>query len=319
MNRLAAQLRLALRESLLLKLAAVLILGQFTLWTIPSLKKAEHAPSHATAGLFEFAIDRTSAFFRANTIYQTAPVRDLGRYYNPGLVIVADDLDAESRYFVAMALEDCYALSHDGFERFRDDFVRRLDPRANNWAREAAFHQSIHQCVAFEREPISPERVLSLLRSAARDGDPRALARTLLFRDLADSKAGSFDLVTRLLSSGDPHAIRDVGLFLTRGESTVALDDGGLPVRATTLAVAWELVACDFGMECGGDSKILTSLCAYQGQCGATSYEDWLSRYTESGEELAEIRRLRMLLRRGLIAQDWQLLGLSVLKPEAQD
>ena len=51
-------------------------------------------------------------------------------------------------------------------------------------------------------------------------------------------------------------------------------------------------------------------------QCGVFSYEDWLSRYTESAEEFAEILRLRMLLRQGLIMQDWSRLGLSGLKRE---
>ena len=220
----------------------------------------------------------------------------------------------------AMALEDCYAFSRDGLDRFRHDFARRLSPGASasdryeNWARERAFSRIIRDCVAFDGAPISPDNVLGLLRSAARDGDPRAIARTLLFRDLADSKVGSFALVTNLLSTADPHVIRDVGLFLTRGESSLTMGDGGVPVGATSLAIAWELVACDFGLDCGSDSKLLNHLCAYDGQCGAYSYEDWLGRYTDSSADLAEIRRLRMLLQRGLVMQDWQLLGLSVLK-----
>ena len=156
-----------------------------------------------------------------------------------------------------------------------------------------------------------------MIQSAARDGDPRAIARTLLFRDLAESKVGSFDVVVRLLSTGDPHVIRDVGLYLTRGESTLTLSDSNMPVRAATLAVAWELVACDFGLDCGADSKLLNNLCAYQGQCGALSYEDWLGRHTEPSEEFAEILRARLLLRRGLMLQDWELLGLSMLKQVA--
>jgi hypothetical protein len=72
-------------------------------------------------------------------------------------------------------------------------------------------------------------------------------------------------------------------------------------------------------MDCGSDSKLLNNLCAYQGQCRAFSYEDWLSRYTESAEELQEIKRLRMLLHRGLITRDWGLLGLSMLSSEARE
>ena len=322
MRRITLHVGFADKASLLLHLAAALLMCQLVLWVTSQQAMDVKTRRAAVSTADERTSERVAPPFRLQSHGRTSRVfaNDPGRYYDPGLANVAEHLDAESRYFVAMALEDCYALSHDGLPQFRDDFVRRLNTgatatnRVDNWARERAFENSIRRCAVFDTAPISPDKILGLLQSAARDGDPRAIARTLLFRDLADSKVGTFDLITRLLSSGDPHVIRDVGLFLTRGESSMVIGDGGVPVSATSLAVAWELVACDFGMDCGSDSKLLNNLCAYQGQCGAFSYEDWLGRYTESTDELQEIRRLRMLLRHGLIAQDWQFLGLHALK-----
>jgi hypothetical protein len=301
----------------LLHIAAILVLLQLALWAVN--KPASDATTRRAA---ESVVHKDSSEpFPLR--FQHRQTRDFSgeqnRYYDPGLAMVAESLDAASRYFIATALEDCYALSQHGLPRFRDEFLHRVKVGAGasdqyeNWLRERAFAGTTRHCIAFDGAPISPEKILGLLQSAARDGDPRAIARTLLFRDLADSKQGTFDLVTRLLSTRDPLVIRDVGLFLTRGESSMMVGDGGTPVNATSLAIAWELVACDFGMDCGSDSKLLNNLCAYQGQCRAFSYEDWLSRYTESAEELQEIRRLRVLLHRGLIARDWGLLGLSVL------
>ena len=313
---MAACLQIA-RTPLLLQVAVALILLQFLLWFA---RPGAIAPTPRSIAL-------ESSGYPLQSLNQLLPVtnharwnlRDPARYYDPALVGLADGLDAESRYFIAMALEDCYALSHSGIENLRDDFARHLEAgspdRIDRQLRETAFHGTVQACAAFDGTSISPERVLTLLRSAALDGDPRAIARTLLFRDLAESKAGTFDVVTRLLATGDPHAIRDVGFFLARGESRLQLGDGSAPVRATTVAAAWELAACDFGLHCTGDSKMLINLCAYQGQCGALSLEDWLARYTESREELDEIRRLSALIRRGLLMHDWELLGLLVLKP----
>jgi hypothetical protein len=45
----------------------------------------------------------------------------------------------------------------------------------------------------------------------------------------------------------------------------------------------------------------------------------WLARYTESAEELREIKRLRALLYRALMSRDWELLGLSVLNSAARE
>lgn len=310
-------------NSPLLHLAAILVL--FTLVTWVTSKSTLNTTAHsATAPAIRAGASEPPPLRSQH--HQTREfVGEQNRYYDPGLSLAAENLDAASRYFVAMALEDCYALSRHGLPRLHDEFLHRVKVGAGasdhyeNWLRERAFAGTTRHCLAFDGAPISPEKILGLLQSSARDGDPRAIARTLLFRDLADSKQGTFDLVTRLLSTRDPLVIRDVGLFLTRGESSMIVGEGAAPVNSTSLAIAWELVACDFGMDCGSDSKLLNNLCAYQGQCRAFSYEDWLSRYTESAEELQEIKRLRTLLHRGLISRDWGLLGLSVLSSEARE
>ncbi len=319
MNRRILETGLAIRAPLLLQVAAALILLQCLLWLA---RPGSIAPT-PLRGAPELSSGRLQPSNRLLPTTNRArwTLRDPARYYDPALAGLADGLDAESRYFIAMALEDCYALSHSGMVNLRDDFTRRLQAalpdQVDRQLRETAFEASNRQCAPFDGLSISPARVLALVNGAAQDGDLRAIARTLLFRDLAESKAGTFEIVTRLLASGDPHAIRDVGSFLARGEALLQLGDGNGPVRATTLAAAWELAACDFGLDCGGDSKMLINLCAYQGQCGAFSLEDWLVRYAESSEELTEIRRLRSLIRRGLVMHDWELLGLFTLKPPA--
>ena len=99
----------------------------------------------------------------------------------------------------------------------------------------------------------------------------------------------------------------------------MSIGDPAIPISAISLAAAWELAACDFGLDCGSEGKILGNLCAYEGQCGARTYEDWLSRHASSREELDQILLARSLLRRGLILRDWQLLGLAQLTPPTRD
>jgi hypothetical protein len=321
MSRNRRQYWLMSNDSPLLHLAAILVLLQLVLWVTskPALDATARGVTAPTVDKdYSTSLRARAQSSQSQHTHTHEFAAGQNRYYDPGLAMVAENLDAASRYFVAMALEDCYALSQHGLPRLHDEFLHRVKvgvgaDASAHWLRERAFAGTTRHCIAFDDAPISPEKILGLLQSSARDGDPRAIARTLLFRDLADSKQGTFDLVTRLLSTRDPLVIRDVGLFLTRGESSMIVGNGSAPVNATSLAIAWELVACDFGMDCGSDSKLLNNLCAYQGQCRAFSYEDWLSRYTESAEELQEIKRLRALLHRGLITRDWGLLGLSVL------
>ena len=128
MRRITLQLGFADRASLLLHLAAALLMCQLVLSVTSqhAMDVAAHRAAASTAN--ERAPERAAPPFRLQSHARTSRVfaHDPVRYYDPGLANVAEYLDAESRYFVAMALEDCYALSHDGLPQFRDDFMRRL-------------------------------------------------------------------------------------------------------------------------------------------------------------------------------------------------
>ena len=185
---------------LLLLLAAMLVSFQLVMW-ITAKAPPDATTRHTTAAVVH---QDSSPAFLSNSQHRYArdSAIEQNRYYDPSLALVAEKLDAGSRYFIAMALEDCYALSQHGLPRLHDEFLHRQNvgtstsDQYESGLRERAFFGTTRHCIAFEGAPISPEKILRLLQSAARDGDPRAIARTLLFRDLADSKQGTFDLVT---------------------------------------------------------------------------------------------------------------------------
>jgi len=206
-------------------------------------------------------------------------------------------------YEVSQALEECYAVSV------------ALAPSSPYvpvnaglaWAEAAAAESLAAPCRGFEGRRIDPREVLALLRQSASQGEPRARARLLLFRDVAAEKDDALRELPMLLVTLDPGVVRDVGAFIARGETEVRLGTEAVPARVS--AIAWELAACDLGYACGPDARITLAQCAFGGSCGG-GYEEALAQ-SESPDELARARALRPAILRALLRHDWRWLGLD--------
>jgi len=201
----------------------------------------------------------------------------------------------EIAYYVSQALEECAALRT--FDGDRDD----------HWVRLAASAALADPCRGFDGRVIEPREIVALLTAASLRGEPHAIARMLLFRDIAASKADVIDEIPGLLATRDPAVVRDVGAFLSKGEAVWRF--GSEEVPAPTAAIAWELAACDLGYACGPASRIVLAQCAFEGRCGMASYEDALMRY-ERPDLMIDAQRLRAGILRALREHDWSWLGL---------
>ena len=209
--------------------------------------------------------------------------------------------DPETAYYVSQALEEC-ALARPAAVAIN---AADPDPR---WAPLAAADALVAPCRGFEGGAIDPHEIVSLLARAAAAGEPRAAARMLLFRDIAAPKAEVLPALPALLATRDPSVVRDVGAFLSRGESAGRYGDGEFAVDAA--AIAWELAACDLGYACGPTSRLALLQCAFDRRCDAGRYEDALARH-EPADLMADAQRLRAGIVRALREYDWGWLGLA--------
>jgi hypothetical protein len=149
---------------------------------------------------------------------------------------------------------------------------------------------------------------VALLGAAARAGEPHAAARLLLFRDIAAPKDEVLQEIPRLLATRDPAVVRDVGAFLSKGETRWRFGGEDVPVPAA--ALAWELAACDLGLACGPASRIALAQCAFERRCEAGDYEDGVVRH-EPPERVALAQRVRRGIVRAVYERDWSWLGLE--------
>jgi hypothetical protein len=171
-----------------------------------------------------------------------------------------------------------------------------------------AAHLLAEHCRGFQGEPIEPAAILEMLRYAARWGEPHALARMLLFRDVAAPKDDALPDLPWMLTSREPSIVRDVGAFLSRGEAEWRYGDERVPTAVA--AIAWELAACDLDRSCDPSGRFALAQCASLGRCSEWRYEDAVALF-EPPELMAAAQRLRTGILRALRNHDWEWLGLG--------
>ena len=213
------------------------------------------------------------------------------RYYaNP------ESADAETKYFAAVAIENCVGRARGSKEisdADRERFQTRLkenDP--NNLQRTDAFTRVTAVCDGFAGVNISLADATKLYAESAAAGNPAAkiAMAASLFQDQARATTArgiearrlseeQLALVRDGLASGDPFAIQRAGPLLT-WNSTQMIDKrlgaSADPFMARDWASAWTLAACDRGANCGADAQRVLTGCAYQGACGYQSLEAYL-------------------------------------------
>jgi hypothetical protein len=248
-------------------------------------------PSHSAAG--DLPLPPPSRYASIAERYRDA--RDLRGFVERNLERTADPTIA---FYVSQALEECAV-------------VRPLpadELRPGTWSRKAAAESLADACRGFDGNVIAPHLIVSLLQRAAESGEPHAMARMLLFRDVASPKDDVIAVLPSLLATGDPAVVRDVGAFLSRGESAWRYGTEDVPAGAA--AIAWELAACDLGYACGPASRLVLMQCAFRGSCEFGRYEDMLASLEEP-EAMAQALRLRPGIVRALRNRDWEWLGLG--------
>jgi hypothetical protein len=203
--------------------------------------------------------------------------------------------DPETAFYVAQALEECAEARSIA----RDEGFSMQERLA-----AAGLGES---CRGFEGYFIEPATIVSLLRYAARWGEPHATARMLLFRDIAAAKDDVLPLLPWMLTSREPSIVREVGAFISRGEAQWRYGNEQVPTAVA--AIAWELVACDLDGSCKPWGRFALGQCAFLGRCSAGRYEDAVV-LLEPPELVAQALVLRAGILRALQDHDWEWLGL---------
>jgi hypothetical protein len=221
--------------------------------------------------------------------------------------------DPTANYFAAMILRHCLGVTKHGFEKSVKLNTARIEPGTPLAdVRVDAYRQLLAPCTGLEGRPTTYAEIEGILAEGARSGDPRAIAQTLVSADpstIADpQRVGAM-----LLDSHDPYVYRHLGGVLGRRIGAMPVFDGEAVGENDrfALAVAWDLVACDYGLPCGPDSDRLLVACAFEGACDLTSMEDYFKRIVGDPAVFRRSLGLRQSILDALRERNYAALGLT--------
>ena len=238
-----------------------------------------------------------------------------------------DKRSGEEDYVLAEILDNCATVTDRtpprrsgwklGGDEARSRFVASLGTHPQREKRIAAFDRmNVDPCAGFESVSVTQKEIRDLLAQSAAAGDAKGKA-ALLWKELQlDTRAAGdpaevtdaqLATIKEVLAARDPRALVDVINIFSHHLSNLSLRVGSDqdPADYYSLHGAATLAACDLGYPCGPDARTLLQSCAFQGQCDAASYRDYLFFYglpPSSSQLTVEYHRQLM---RGIQQGDW--------------
>ena len=192
---------------------------------------------------------------------------DLFRFASE-LAARASTNDPEALWLIRRAREYCAAFSSDPNKYVSDTTV--LASLANATASQSvkvARERTAARCTGFSNQAYGIADDINALQQAAKVGSVSAEAALLTMgRPIDKSPEYKTDLVRRVLESHDPESYLALSesMRTTTGSNAVQSSFSG----DQNAVLAWQLAACNQGLDCRATGSLMTSYCANGGICG---------------------------------------------------
>ena len=187
-------------------------------------------------------------------------------------IALAEAGDAAAARTVAEILQYCWVINVDVVARdkhIQEQMKRRPESAA---AIARAHARQKERCSGvMGGEAYTDALVAEWLSRASEGGDVAALVK-LSYRAGDIPADDSKELLSAVVSAGDPNAVRDAGTLINFLEGNAEGDL--MPLVNSQLGVqAWQVAACRLGASCGSGSVLMDSICVSSGICGFNDYE----------------------------------------------
>ena len=186
--------------------------------------------------------------------------------------------DPEATWMLSRVYEYCSAYAMAPADYARDTQAIRDMQLNTSGAMVAARTRTSARCSRFvPGDDLSYTMILGMTREAAQAGSLAAEAALLALGEPVDtSDTYKHGLVERVQQSRDPESFAALAPAMGIQASGDRAFEG--QVAGTRLAeVAWQVAACELGMDCGADSTVMVSQCANGGICSRDPGQDFSS------------------------------------------
>ena len=213
-------------------------------------------------------------------------------------------------------------------EKLRQDVATRVTETDPTYAqRQAALGRlSENRCQGFSESQLTDTYYRQMLNEAAAQGSNAARVANLILQiqqrivpsletrqRTATMTGEELSTLRDALNSGDPEALRRLGNAWTLWQRAEGMHVGTNQetVNMPAWNAAWNLLSCDQGAYCGGDTRALDMQCASLGYCGATDFNAFLQQYGLSPHQYQLAINYRETIRAAINQQQWNLIGLG--------
>jgi hypothetical protein len=231
---------------------------------------------------------------------------DLRAYYERAKDL--PDPTGERAYRFAEAIFECTVFMdlppQDLSSRLALTKAARESPR-----RQEVFAAMVERCKGFAGNPAGvAELVQQLHRRAEAAEYPAAIARSLRMEaGRRDPEWADKTAVALLTGTPDPDVVHELAQYLN-------LRTAGNPayrgIDAAARSVAWGLLECQYGADCGPRSRPLTMTCIAYGACDLTTIEEAVL-VQGAQATVNNAIAIRDQLARRIAERDWSAVGLA--------
>ncbi len=176
------------------------------------------------------------------------------------------------QYFVRMALIYCGPLDAQG----KVSAINKAQQEKKIDERIAAINSAFGACA---KMPAGPELRAALKELSNSNDRSIALLETFGQHLAGNSEVTTAEFISRAISYGNPELLGQMlGVMVpsAQGNEKVNIVFNGNPITkedSVALNTAMGLIACNYGLDCSGQSQVSTSQCALGGPCGIDEYE----------------------------------------------
>ena len=218
------------------------------------------------------------------------------------------DPTGEISYRLAEAIFECSAFVDVPYPSLSKRLA--LSPKAlDNPRREEVLTFMFERCKGFSGDPEAMAQIMrSLHERAEAAAYPAEIARTLRFDAGRRDPEGADKTAIALLSANkDPDVVHELAQYVTLRNQRVAAYRG---VDAATRSIAWGLLECEYGADCGPRSRSVTMTCVALGACDVERVEGAIL-VQGSQAVFNNAVAMRKELASQIAAHDWNAVGFA--------
>lgn len=213
------------------------------------------------------------------------------------LRVDVDNGDANATEIYARALEECSAISVN--PAVLDDLsnpARKIPERMLTLFKERCLE------LAANRKITSAE-INDLYRKAAQNGNPAAAAKILGEKVSTLPPDQVRQELQKIVQSGDPMALSELSNLMQRAD--LAPSAMGKYSGSPADGFAWQLAACDMGMDCGSNSYLVRQMCLFGGICGTGSLPDVIQEKLLSPSDFNKAMEVKYAIEKNIASGDY--------------